>query len=298
MNASPQPPALGNVTVSTDTRPSLEELRLAYRAAARGDFRDRGPATSTMPDPVVPQPVRVAGSWHPTEPVVAVLGCHGGAGASTAAAAMATAHCGKARVVECGAATTSAYCAASTAELGQTETGWVIGERGSVRLERGSGLPLRPEDLNPPDPVQPGTTLTVLDVTWEPRALYCSSAWLSQAVFAAVTPVLVTTATAPGMRHLEAVLHLLEDHVDPVVVVRGGQRRGRWPAPVERQTGHRTRQLRQAGRVLPFPTDDHLAVNGLDANPLPASVITAGAHVLRLARPTAGEVHHTKEMNR
>lgn len=280
--------------MKTETQPSLEELRLAYHAAARGDFRD-GPATGAPTPALRHSPRSAASPWSPAEAVLPVVGCHGGAGASTAAVAIATAHPGAARVVECGTATASAFCAASTAELGTTQTGWVLGERGSVRLERGSGLPLTPEDLAVPDPAKPGTALTVLDVTWEPRVVHGSSSWLNRAVFSCRSLVLVTTATVPGMRHLEAVLHLLDEHHTPVVVIRGGQRRGRWPAPIEREVGHRTLALRHAGRLVPFPTDSSLAITGLDANPLPAPVVTAGATILRLAQPDAGTPSLTQE---
>lgn len=261
----------------TDTKPSLEELRLAYRAACRGDFRQE-------PDPDAGPGPGQGRVWEPDERVVPVVGCHGGAGASTTALAIATAAGRAVRVVEAGAATTSGFCAASTAELGVTDSGWTLGQRApGVRLERGADLPLSPEDVPVPDPAPTGTGLSVLDVTWEPRALYCGTSWLTRAVFDASRLVAVTTATVPGMRHLEAVLSLLARQAVPVIVVRGQtHRRGRWPAPVEQTLSPLVHEARRDGRVVTLPVDPGLAVRGLDTEPLPAALVAAGSQILHL----------------
>lgn len=260
---------------TTDTKPTIDELRRAYAAACRGEFRED---VGTHPRGVDHR------TWEPAEQVVPVVGCHGGAGASTTALAIATAAGGEARVVEAGAATTSGFCAASTAELGVTTAGWMVGQRPPrVRLERGGDLPLSPEAVPVPDSATPGILLTVLDVTWEPRALYCGTSWLSRAVFEDPHPVLVTTATVPGMRHLEAVLDLLPPEAAPVVAVRGqAHRRGRWSPPVERGLSPLVRAVREDGRVVPIPLDPGLAVRGLDTEPLPTAVVAAGSQILHL----------------
>lgn len=262
---------------ATATKPSLEELRRAYVAACRGAFKDD-------PEPVAEHRPGQHVAWAPAETVVPVVGCHGGAGASTTALAVATAAGTGVRVVEAGAATTSGFCAASTAELGVTPSGWALGQRApQVRLERGAELPLTPEDVPVPDPAPAGTTLSVLDVAWEPRALYCGTSWLTRAVFDADRPVLVTTATVPGMRHLEAVLALLSPSVVPVVVVRGqATRRGRWAAPVERSLGPVVREARNAGRVVTLPVHAGVALRGLDTEPLPTALVAAGSRILHL----------------
>lgn len=255
------------------TRPTLEELRRAYLAACSGQFRDLEPGPGADSGAV----------WSPPETVVPVLGCHGGAGASTLALAIATAAGRGVRVIEAGAATTSAFCAASTAELGVTESGWVLGQRPpQVRLERGSGLPLAPEDVPVPQEATAGTELTVLDVTWDPRVLYCGTSWVAEAVFGSPHPVLAVAATVPGVRHLEAVLELLPREAAPLLVVRGHQRRGRWAGPVERALSPRVRAARQEGRIVALPHDPGLAVRGLDTEPLPAAVVAAGAQILHL----------------
>lgn len=262
----------------TDTKPSLEELRLAYRAACRGDFRQE-------PDPDAGPGPGQGRVWEPDERVVPVVGCHGGAGASTTALAIATAAGRAVRVVEAGAATTSGFCAASTAELGVTDSGWTLGQRApQVRLERNADLPLVPQDVPVPDPAPAGTTLSVLDVTWEPTALYCAtSSWLSRAVFESDRPVLVTTATLPGMRHLEAVMALLSPQAVPVIVVRGRtHRRGRWAPPVEQTLSPAVRESRQDGHLVTMPADPTLAVRGLDTEPLPAALVAAGSQILHL----------------
>lgn len=262
--------------VTTHTKPSVEELRRAYFAACRGDFRQ----------PADPRGRQLQGgqAWEPAEQVVPVVGCHGGAGASTTALAIATAAGRGVRVVEAGAATTSGFCAASTAELGVTESGWALGQRApQVRLERGSHLPLVPEDVPLPDEAVDGTALTVLDVTWEPRALYCGTSWLTGAVFESPRPVLVTTATVPGMRHLEAVLDLFSPEAAPVIVVRGQtHRRGRWADAVEQTLSPLVSAARQDGRVIVLPLDSGLAVRGLDTDPLPAALVAAGSQILHL----------------
>ena len=275
------------------TSPTLDELRRAYRAAARGDYRAGSDAA--------PARAGTAPGWDPAEPVTVVAGCHGGAGASILAAAVATVHPGACRVLEGRAAVASGFCAAATAELGQSATGWIAGDRGDVRLERGSGLCLHPDDVTVPDPAPDGTALTVLDLSWDPRVLAHATGWLTSALLAAQSPVLVTTATVPGMRHLESVLHVLPQSGEAVVVVRGGYRARRWPTPVEQQTGPLTRDLREAGRVVPVPTEPQLAISGLDTRALPGSVLAAAAHVLRLATPAthASTTNTTtQEMNR
>ncbi|WP_298747057.1 hypothetical protein [uncultured Serinicoccus sp.] len=278
---------------TTQTGPTLDELRRAYRAAARGDYRAGADNA--------PQRAGTERRWDPAEPVTVVAGCHGGAGASILAAAVATVHPGASRVVEGRAAAASGFCAAATAELGQSATGWIAGARGDVRLERGSGLCLHPDDVTLPDPAPDGTALTVLDLSWDPRVLAHATGWLTSALLAARSPVLVTTATMPGMRHLEAVLHALPQDHEAVAVVRGGHRSRRWPTPVEQQTGPRARDLRQAGRVVTVPTEPQLAITGLDSSALPGSVLAAAAHVLALAYPagrTSTTTTTTQESNR
>ncbi|OLT43905.1 hypothetical protein BJF86_13170 [Serinicoccus sp. CNJ-927] len=154
--------------------------------------------------------------------------------------------------------------------------------------------------MSVPDPAPDSTNLTVLDLSWDPRVLARAAGWLSTALFTAPAPVLVATATVPGVRHLEAVLHVLPEEATPVAIFRVGHRQRRWPTTVHQQTGPRTRALHDAGRLLQFPTEPQLAVTGLNTGPLSRTVVAAAAEVLDLAHPDA---HHTttpttKEMNR
>lgn len=116
--------------------------------------------------------------WSPGAVVLPVVGCHGSAGASTVALAVATATGGPVRVVEAAGAGGSGLAGAATAELGPTGTGWVRGRRDLAvldRLHQGYATPAQvPVPDAYPDPVPggergAGPVPVVLDVGWAQR---------------------------------------------------------------------------------------------------------------------------------
>ncbi|TQM57839.1 hypothetical protein [Humibacillus xanthopallidus] len=266
---------------------STDELKRAWLAVQSGQFRSGSHlrrATSRRPGTSTPDVV-----WEPTEPVLPVIGCHGGAGATTVAVAVATA-AGAARVIECATATASGLAAAPTAELGHTGTGWSQGRRDRVLLERITANVTGPQDVpRPTEPTRP-VGLNVLDVSWELGQLLVGSCWLADQVRRVPVVIAVTSATVPGLRRLEGVLALLDDH-DVADVVAGvvGPRRGRWPRGVAASVGRRTRELDRCGRLVDVPTDTGLAARGLDSQPLPPALLSAAATLLRLAQADTHE---------
>ncbi|CAL8979832.1 MAG: hypothetical protein HZB48_04805 [Actinobacteria bacterium] len=249
---------------------AVDELTRAYRAATLGEFRGGGRRAGRSAE--------VDAEWRPTEDerTVAVVGCLGGAGASTVALGLASAT-DDARVVECCTVAASGLAGASSAELGSTPNGWVQGSRGSVLLER------RGERIEGPGhcPIPSPTTrsLTVLDCGWDVDLLVGEVGWLGAVVREAPAVVAVTRPTLPGMRRLDAAVGLLGlDRVCAVVV--GVERR--WPRPVEQALGPSGRALRAEGRLIGLPHYSTLAMEGLTPEPLPAPVLAGCSALLTL----------------
>lgn len=91
------------------------------------------------------------------------------------------------------------------------------------------------------------------------------------------------TATVPGMRRLEGVLHLLPDTTTVVVAVVGPRRR-RWPREVAHSMGERTSDLDHADAVVPSVA--------LDSQTGPVCAPPTEYQSLRTSRPR-GEVSAT-----
>lgn len=260
---------------------STDELKRAWLAVQAGQFR-RGsrPHRDTSPGGATLTP---AGLWETAEPVLPVVGCHGGAGATTVAVAMATTS-RAARVIECATATASGLAAAATAELGHTRDGWSQGSRDQVLLERVTATVTAPEDVPLPTASTRPVGLSVLDVSWELSQLLAGSSWLAEKVRHAPKVIAVTSATVPGLHRLEGVLALLDDHdVAHVAAAVVGPRRTRWPRGVGASMGPRTRELDLRDRLVDIPADTRLAVRGLDSQPLPPALLRPAATLLRLA---------------
>jgi hypothetical protein len=258
---------------------STGELKRAWLAVQAGQFRSSGRRRASSPGRARSRP---EGVWEPAEPVLPVVGCHGGAGATTLAVAVATAS-GVARVIECATATASGLAAAATAELGHSDS-WAQGRRDQVLLERATATRTGPQDVPlPTAPTRP-VGLSVLDVSWELSQLLAGSSWLADQVRHAPTVIAVTSAAMPGLRRLEGVLALLGDH-DVADVAAGvvGPRRARWPRGVAASMGPRTRELDRRSHLVDIPTDAGLAVRGLDSQPVPPALLSAAATLLRLA---------------
>ncbi len=256
------------------TRPvSVSELQRAWLAVRAGQFRDRRP-----------RPAVATGHsqrWSPSEPVLAILGCHPQSGASTLAVALATA-AAPARVVECSSATATGLSAASTAELG-TVGRWRLGRRGRVHLSRAATVMLSlaevPVPVDSPGPVR----LNVLDVGWEIGQVVGCDSWVGETVAAAAALVLTTSATTPGLRRLENALAMLAP-LEPAVAVLGPPRR-RWPRHLEGCLGPLSSRAALADRLHCIPTDKALAERGLTGDDLPTSLQQAAAHFLEHTAP-------------
>jgi len=270
------------VTQTLDARRvavSVDELKRAWSAVQAGQFRTCNGVARELREPA-PQPASRGWEPGPGERVLPVIGCAGSCGASTIALALAGAAAFPARVVECSSVTASGLAAASTAELGLHESGWTRGTRDGVLLERASNVLVRVEEIPTPSVPDRPIGLTVLDVGWEIGQVLTTPAWLGEQVRSADLVVLVTTATVPGLRRLEGALDLLAGTSTYAAVI--GPKRKKWPRPVACSTGPRTRGLEAAGRLIHVPEDRALAITGLDATPLPASLLAAAATLLRL----------------
>jgi len=260
---------------------SVDELKAAWIAVQAGRFRT-GTGTSATRDLHQPPSPPAGKAWEPGpgERVLPVIGCAGSCGASTISLALAGAAAMPARVVECSSVTASGLAAASTAELGLHESGWTRGTRDGVLLERASNVLVSVQEVPTPSVPDRNIALTVLDVGWEIGQVLATPGWLGGQVRGADLVVLATTATVPGLRHLESALDLLAGTSTCAAVI--GPRPKKWPRPVACSAGPRTRGLETAGRLVDVPADRALAITGLDATPLPASLLQAAAALLRL----------------
>lgn len=249
---------------------AVDELASAYRAAINGEFRTgRRRLDQTADGPV---------TWTrtPTEQFVVVVGCHGGAGASTVALGLAEA-AGQARVLECCTAAASGLAAASSAELGSTGDGWIRGSRGPVLIERQGDRLANPAGC--PLPSSGHLSFTIVDCGWDLDLVASAGGWLGDLVRSESAVVVVARPTVPGLRRLEAATGLLgQGRVVGVVV--GLEKR--WHRQVERALGPYGRALRAAGRLVCVPHDPGLAVNGLTPEPLPASIVAGCSALLTL----------------
>ncbi|MBI5027703.1 MAG: hypothetical protein HZB48_02605 [Actinobacteria bacterium] len=249
---------------------AVDELTRAYRAVTLGEFRTGSRRVDRFTD--------VDGVWSPAddEQVVAVVGCLGGAGASTVALGLASA-AEDARVVECCTVAASGLAGASTAELGVTADGWVQGSRGPVLVERRGERIESPAHC--PTPSVTAKALTVLDCGWEVDLLVGDSGWLGATIRNVPAAVVVTRPTLPGLRRLEAAVGLLGlERVCAVVV----SVEKRWPRPVEQALGPSGRALRAEGRLIGLPHDPILALEGVTPEPLPAPILAGCSAVLTL----------------
>lgn len=246
------------------TAHSVAELCEAWRAIEAGEFA-HGPRSA-------PAAQSAATVWTPApgERVVAVVGCAGGAGASTVALALATATGVPARVVECCPPLASGFPAAANAELGNEGT-WRRGSRGTVLLERPTTT-----DPTVPVPATSAVEWTFLDLAWttvsDPGA-----GWRGSLLRTFDDIVLITNATVPGLRRLESCAELLGRDALGVVV---GPTAKRWPRPVKVAAARIPARV----HLTDFPLDSRLQVTGLTPDPLPAPLLKAAESVLVLLR--------------
>lgn len=260
------------MTATTAVRPvGVDELQQAWRAVRAGRFLTDRPAPRV--DGLGPSDARRA--WCPGERVLPVVGALPQAGATTLALALATA-AAPARVVECGPMLASGLVAAATAELGTSDSGWLLGRRDDVRLVR-LGPDARPCGVaHPlPDAAAPGTSLSVLDV----GSAQAATGWVAATLALASHVVVLSAATVPGLRRLEAALAVVGP--DRAVVAMRGPDPRRWPRELRAALGSAARDLHREGRWVAIPHDRHLAMRGLDTLPLPPALLAAARDLLR-----------------
>lgn len=257
---------------STPTRPvPIGELLDAWLALQRGDFR-RG-VCSGKAEPSVP-----ATSWtpEPGEAPILVIGCGGGAGASTVALVLAQA-AGRARVVECASAGCSGLAGASTAELGDVGDGWVQGRRDDVVVIRRANQQDGRDELAAPPRGVPGG-ITVVDAGGNLRGLLAGPGWLSQLARSCPRMVLVARCSLPGVARLEADLSTLGGDRCVAVLVGVPQE---VPRPINHALGSSTRELRRLGRLHLMPHDARLAMAGITTERLPGALDRTASTLLK-----------------
>ena len=250
------------------TETTVVELQRAWRALQAGVF--------TNPPPNDDATDAQARKWVPeaAERVLPVVGATRGTGATVLALALATV-AAPARVVECTGLVTAGLVAAPTAELG-VRGSWVRGSRTDVIIERLQDTWTDPTRVPFPPLLDRISRLTVLDVSWDPTLLLSTSTWLTQVLADAPAVVVVGTATVPGLRRLENVMGLL-GAARCVATVLGPPVR-RWPRTLA--LGTQLKGLAAAGRLLELPVVPRLQLAGIDADDLPASLLTAAQRVL------------------
>jgi hypothetical protein len=276
---SAAPAAVAPVTVT--------ELQAALRAAWAGEFAAGSmywstPAFSPQTGPC----------WALSGHVVMVVGCHGGAGASTVALAMALAalESGRSvRLLDCASAERSGLLTAVDAELG-VEPGWRRGRRARLPIDRVAGVLASAADVPvPPDEPLGPVEVTVIDSGWGAAGVLSGGSWLAQVAEPAAV-VLVARATVPALRQLEQAMAMCCQ--DPVVAI---NRPTRLDRSVHATSGPLLLAALAAGLVVRVPSNRHLAAHGISSAPLPQGVLKAGRQLLArvlAAHPQATGAQH------
>jgi hypothetical protein len=276
--------------VSATAEPvTVAELQAALRAVWRGEFRTRSGREATRARQPHAQPgTALAGR------VVMVVGCHGGAGASTLALAVAQAagESGRsARLLDCASPLRSGLLTAVDAELGVDSSGWRRGRRARLPIDRVVDVLASATDVPaPPEEPPGGAEVTVVDTGWGVADVLAADSWLAQAAESAAV-VLVARATIPALRQLEQGLAACPGN--PVVAVVGPTR---WARSVHATAGRLLQAAEAAGRVVTVPVDRHLSAAGITCAPLPKAVVQAGRQIV--ARVLAPDPYPRPPQNR
>lgn len=268
--------------MTSTTQVTHLELERAWRALSAGTFRDQA---------AVGEPPAAAVF---TGPVVAVAGCHGWAGTSTAVLLLADAYARRGtpvRILDGAPALRSGYSAAAATEHGLDVSGrWRLGSRGQVAVHRIAGtLPGVGGVLDvPPPPTVAGDTVTVVDTGWPIADLIAAGSrahWLPRLL--AHAPLLLTArANVPGLRHAEVTLEAIRtSRSAPPFVLLLGARRG-W---LQAATGPLLLAAEHDGRVQLVPERSVLAAAGLTPAPLPRQLHPVGDRLVQLTAAPAAQ---------
>lgn len=259
------------------TAVSVDELQRAWAAVEAGEFRSGDPSRR-----------RRMNCWRPTEPTIVVAGATGRVGASTVAVTMATGARQRVRVVECSPMHATGLAAATSAELGVSDTGWRRGMRDQVLIERTTGAFDHVDDV--PSPDETDSDLTIIDASWDLNQIANAGSWLT--ALAATAPlVIVSVATAPGLRALDTALQLTARPDDTWCVVLGSALK-KWPKPLHLATTARIHDAITHGRLTTVPVVPSLSITGLTPDPLPPHLVTACASVFDQTVEHAKGNHH------
>jgi hypothetical protein len=260
--------------VTTTAQPvTVAELQAGLRAVWAGQFRTQSGRGSLRARRTQREPGTALSGR-----VVMVVGCHGGAGASTLALAVAQAALASgrsARLLDCASPQRSGLLTAVDAELGVDGSGWRRGRRARLPIDRLCDVLSSPTDV-PAPPEQPpgGAEVTVVDTGWGVADVLAGDSWLAQEAGSAAM-VLVARATIPALRQLEQGLATCPG--DPVVAVLGPTR---WARSVHATAGRLLKAAESAGRVVIVPVDRHLSAAGITCAPLPKAVLEAGRQII------------------
>jgi len=272
----------------TATPVTVAELQAALRAVRAGEFRSHGRVATRTRPPHLEAGGTLSGL------VVMVVGCHGGAGASTLALAVAEAarESGRsARLLDCASPERSGLTTAVDAELGVDGTGWRQGRRAGLPIDRVCDALASATDVPAPSTESLGQVeVTVVDTAWGVADILSGDCWLAQVSSSAVV-VLVARTTIPALQLLERSLGTCPG--DPVVALLGPSRRDR---SVYATAGPLLKATESAGRVVRVPSDRHLSVTGISCAPLPKALVEGGRQIV--ARVLAADTEPRTAQNR
>lgn len=184
-----------------------------------------------------------------------VRGAQPGAGASTVAVALAdvVADGGVATVVDLAVDGAFGASASIDARADLALRGWSGGRRGRVRV-------VRPVDDDATADAIPG------------RVIVDTKDW----VWHVDSDVLVTRATVPSVLRAEGAL--ADRSADAIAVVGASK----WPSAARACFGPQLKAMDGERRIVFFPAESDLEINGLSAEPLPASTARAARRLLDL----------------
>jgi hypothetical protein len=184
-----------------------------------------------------------------------VRGAQPGAGASTVAVALADAVTdgGVVTVVDLAVDDAFGVSASIDARADLALRGWSGGRRGRVRVVR----PL--DDVAGADAIPGHVIVDTQDWVWHVDS-----------------DVLVTRATVPSVLRAEGAL--ADRSADAIAVVGASK----WPAAARACFGPRLKAMDVQKRIVFFASESELEINGLSAEPLPASMARAARRLLDL----------------